>query len=343
MGDAPENEPSSFFLRSALMFLAAFALGIVLCGFFLAGFLLGRAQHPPAVAAADPATNRNNAASEIHSDEPAPLNAAASEDGEQTEAASPAANAENAPGREAVAGSDSSPPPRDDVDSALEDVAAGDAPSAAAKSAADATPPPEPDLLPGMRNWSDSTGEFKVVAQFVSFDDKLVRLRMQDEKVVAVPIDRLSEADQKFVLEQPPEPGIDLPPGPEVTAGEPGAEEAIPSFAPRGDPSAPLFGNAPYNPPPRSKGRSRPRLKYPGAEPRTWTPYSHEPFLGVFHDLEAGRLSIRIHNGIVLSGPVLDMSPQDLEYIKSMTGEELYQQEVAAPPAAFDEPSRRTP
>jgi hypothetical protein len=63
----------------------------------------------------------------------------------------------------------------------------------------------------------------------------------------------------------------------------------------------------------------------------------------VFHNLEAGRLSIRIHNGIVLSGPLNDMSPADIDYIRSVMGDELFRQESAAPPAAFGEPSRRIP
>jgi hypothetical protein len=194
-----------------------------------------------------------------------------------------------------------------------------------------------------MRNWSDITGNFSVVAEFISFDDKLVRLRMPDEKVVAVPIDRLSEPDRKFVLEQPPEASIDLPPGLGGAGGIADAEQPAASPEPGADPYAPLFGNAPYNPPPRTAGHPRPQLKYPAAEARVWTPYSHDPFLGVFHNLEAGRLSIRIHNGIVLNGPVLDMSPADLEYIQSVMGEDLFQQEVAAPRAAFAEPARRAP
>ena len=114
-----------------------------------------------------------------------------------------------------------------------------------------------------------------LVALFVSFDDKLVRLRKQDEQVVAVPMEKLSEADQKFVLEQQPDVTIDLPPGvnEDLAQNDPGAPQD-PEGAPQprgGD--EPLFKDGTYNPP-ASKPyvRAQPGPKYPLARPRIWTP-----------------------------------------------------------------------
>lgn len=53
-------------------------------------------------------------------------------------------------------------------------------------------------LLPA-REWSDSTGQFKVEAQLVSKDATNVRLRKPDGMVITVPIARLSPADQAFL------------------------------------------------------------------------------------------------------------------------------------------------
>jgi hypothetical protein len=339
----PENSlRSSPLLKSAMLLLGAFALGVLLCGVFLAGFVVGRATGPVAKATAAPAepvvlphaivnqppaaaTRREETLPEEPAGKPAAVQATAAASSNEV-AALPKENVESG-----------APPTNDVVDAAgaesKSDSSSGVLPEKQEAASAD------PALPPGMRNWSDSTGKFNVLAQFVSFDDKLVRLRKQDEEVVAVPIDRLSDGDQEFVLRQAPEPSIDLPPG------EGPVEEAPEDFGPLpvGDPNAPLFGNAESNPPPRTTGRTRPRLKYPDAQPRLWTPYSHKPFYGVFHDLEAARLSIRIEKGIVLHGPVLDMSPEDLEYIKQIMGPERFEQEVGAPPAAFAEPARRAP
>jgi hypothetical protein len=191
------------------------------------------------------------------------------------------------------------------------------------------------------RTWTDITGKFKVTAQFVSFDDQTVQLRRQDESIVGVAIDRLSQADQKFVLEQPPQATLDLPSGlngARRLATTTVADEETTTSAAGGVAAGdePLFRNGKYNPP---KYSSWPRLKYPDAAPRIWAPYSHPPFLATFHDLEAGRLALRLPNGIVLYGPVLDMRPADLKYLEAAMGLEGFQAQVGAPPRLFDAPA----
>jgi len=48
-----------------------------------------------------------------------------------------------------------------------------------------------------MRQWSDATGSFQVEATFVKFDGDSIVLKRKDGKELNVPLDRLSEADQK--------------------------------------------------------------------------------------------------------------------------------------------------
>jgi len=54
-----------------------------------------------------------------------------------------------------------------------------------------------------LRTWTNHTGDFKVEATFLSFLDGKVKLRRKDGKEISVPLDRLSEDDQKFVKAQP--------------------------------------------------------------------------------------------------------------------------------------------
>ncbi len=63
------------------------------------------------------------------------------------------------------------------------------------------------------RTWSDSTGAFTVEAEFLGLEDGTVRLKRDDGKVLEVPLDRLSEADQKTARElaEAARPVIDNP------------------------------------------------------------------------------------------------------------------------------------
>ncbi len=48
----------------------------------------------------------------------------------------------------------------------------------------------------GLRTWTDSTGQFKVEAELIRVADGKVELKKADGTVIAVPLDRLSPADQ---------------------------------------------------------------------------------------------------------------------------------------------------
>jgi hypothetical protein len=52
-----------------------------------------------------------------------------------------------------------------------------------------------------MRIWTDNTGTYKIEAVYAGLDDGKVKLKRKDGREVAVPLDRLSEADQKLVEE----------------------------------------------------------------------------------------------------------------------------------------------
>lgn len=52
-----------------------------------------------------------------------------------------------------------------------------------------------------MRTWTDATGKYKVQAKFVELVEGKVTLERADGKRVVVPLDRLSEADRKYVAD----------------------------------------------------------------------------------------------------------------------------------------------
>ena len=51
------------------------------------------------------------------------------------------------------------------------------------------------------RQWTDSTGKFTIEAEFVEFKDGEVRLKKASGSIITIPVEKLSEADQKFVRE----------------------------------------------------------------------------------------------------------------------------------------------
>jgi formylglycine-generating enzyme required for sulfatase activity len=53
-----------------------------------------------------------------------------------------------------------------------------------------------------LRTWTDSTGKHSIQAEFVDLKDGKVRLRKQDGTEIAIAIDKLSDADRKFVRQQ---------------------------------------------------------------------------------------------------------------------------------------------
>jgi len=50
-----------------------------------------------------------------------------------------------------------------------------------------------------LRTWTDSTGKHTVEAEFVDVTDGNVRLRTEEGRMINIPLERLSEADQEFV------------------------------------------------------------------------------------------------------------------------------------------------
>lgn len=59
----------------------------------------------------------------------------------------------------------------------------------------------EPQTTEEWREWSDATGQFKLTARLISVADGKVKLEKKDGSVANVPIDKLSEADQKVVAQ----------------------------------------------------------------------------------------------------------------------------------------------
>ncbi len=52
------------------------------------------------------------------------------------------------------------------------------------------------------RTWRDTTGKFKVEAAFIDFRDGKVQLTKEDGSIVNVPVQKLSENDQKYVTQR---------------------------------------------------------------------------------------------------------------------------------------------
>jgi hypothetical protein len=50
------------------------------------------------------------------------------------------------------------------------------------------------------REWTDSTGAFRVEAELVDHKDGVVRLRKTDGSIISVPLAKLSKADQNYLL-----------------------------------------------------------------------------------------------------------------------------------------------
>ena len=52
------------------------------------------------------------------------------------------------------------------------------------------------------REWTDPTGKYRVEAELIDFTDGVVRLRKEDGRVIAVPLEKLSLADRHFVAQK---------------------------------------------------------------------------------------------------------------------------------------------
>ena len=50
-----------------------------------------------------------------------------------------------------------------------------------------------------MRTWTDKTGQFSIEAEFAGYASGKVKLRKQDGSTIEIPLDALSDADQKWL------------------------------------------------------------------------------------------------------------------------------------------------
>jgi hypothetical protein len=57
----------------------------------------------------------------------------------------------------------------------------------------------EPQLTPGFRKWVDASGDFPVTAKFGGINGDRVQLHTEDDRLLKVPISKLSEEDKEFL------------------------------------------------------------------------------------------------------------------------------------------------
>ena len=82
--------------------------------------------------------------------------------------------------------------------------------------------------------WTDSSGQHQIVAEFVSLDGGEVTLKAVDGKIIKLPLDKLSEADQEFAKAEAAKPATSPPVPTPPAAGEGGggtAAEVVNQFA----------------------------------------------------------------------------------------------------------------
>lgn len=80
------------------------------------------------------------------------------------------------------------------------------------------TAPPPPPKEPEFRTWTDSTGKFKIEAEFAGMELGKAKLKKKDGTVIQLPLEKLSDDDQEWIkhrIEQPPDespPKVTQPP-----------------------------------------------------------------------------------------------------------------------------------
>ena len=52
------------------------------------------------------------------------------------------------------------------------------------------------------RSWSDASGQFHVTAAFRGVVNKVVKLELEDGRVISVPLEKLSDDDQECIRQQ---------------------------------------------------------------------------------------------------------------------------------------------
>ena len=129
---------------------------------------------------------------------------------------------------------DKSPPPRQKV-LTREDRPGSEAPNPTPQThAAVADTSSESSLVARggaqARTWSDATGQFSVEATLIGVENNAVQLKKGDGTVITVPLDRLSAADQAYVLQAAPEESAE--PAPQSQCLPVGRRRGLESHAP---------------------------------------------------------------------------------------------------------------
>lgn len=65
--------------------------------------------------------------------------------------------------------------------------------------------------MPDVRTWTDATGRYHVVAEFVSYGSGIVQLRKQNGMTITVPLERLSSDDIKYIRSKFTSRGVSPP------------------------------------------------------------------------------------------------------------------------------------
>ena len=102
-----------------------------------------------------------------------------------------------------------------------------------------ASRPSESNPFGEIHTWTDATGAHQIEAELLNLRDGIVQLKRADGKPIAIPLGKLSDADQEFVLKQTAEPNA-------VTVATTGR-------------SGPVTGAAPSTPP-RQGGAAGPGI-----------------------------------------------------------------------------------
>jgi mono/diheme cytochrome c family protein len=178
-----------------------------------------------------------------------------------------------------------------------------------------------PPANPNVRLWQDATGKFKVEGELIALNLGKVSIRKSDGTIAAVALDRLSQADQDFVLGQPAK-AVDLPPG-----------EALPSDLPPGAAPPPDLASVPGQPPVRPSAGPKPPRK---GDFRPWyDELGGREYVAEFLGLRNGMVRIMQQNGIVLYLPLLGLSKVDHEFVRTRVGPAHFKRHSQAPDLKF--------
>jgi hypothetical protein len=177
-----------------------------------------------------------------------------------------------------------------------------------------------------VRAWTNRDG-IKIQAEFVESVQGIVRVKMADGRIYNIPLENLSEADQKFVLAQVPGENVDAPP-----------PETAPGTAPPGTVAGPA------QPPVPAEGGVKPQpVKPAGQQPigfRRWVNVGiDKTIVARFSSLNNGDLRLEQQLGrelVSVRWPMVHMCPADHQYVRDLLGPAEYDRHKEPPGDAFD-------